>query len=132
MLRQSVYEAPVWELESRAGEAIKPQSPVAADTYYPDVTSAFSGTADMAGPLAGPPSPSKMTGRGRCRHPLHHSGLMPAYFTTLPHFAVSSMIKRPKSAGEPAIVVPPNSARRALIFGSPRQALISVLRLSTI
>jgi tripartite-type tricarboxylate transporter receptor subunit TctC len=52
--------------------------------------------------------------------------------TTLPHFSVSSAISFPKSAGEPGSVMPPRSASRALILGSARAALISLLRRSTI
>ena len=66
--------------------------------------------------------------RGRTRH----SGLMPANLITLPHFSVSSAMSLPKSAGEPASTVPPRSASRALILGSARPALISLLSLSTI
>ena len=51
---------------------------------------------------------------------------------TLPHFSVSSAMSLPKSAGEPASTVPPRSASRALILGSARPALISLLSLSTI
>src|SRR5262249_58568934 len=61
-----------------------------------------------------------------------HSGLMPANFTTLPHFSVSAAMKLPKSEGEPAITVPPRSASRALSWGSARAALISLLSLLTI
>ena len=61
-----------------------------------------------------------------------HSALMFAARTTLPHFSVSSAMSLPKSAGEPASTVPPRSASRALILGSARPALISLLSLSTI
>ena len=37
----------------------------------------------------------------------------------------------PKSEGEPTSAVPPNSANRALILGSARAVLISLLSLST-
>src|SRR5262245_46447067 len=60
------------------------------------------------------------------------SGLMFAARITLPHFSVSSAISLPKSAGEPAITVPPKSASRALSGGSARAALISLLSLLTI
>ena len=60
------------------------------------------------------------------------SGLMPANFTTLAHFSVSSAMSFPKSAGEPGIGVPPRSANLALILGSARAALISLLSLSMI
>jgi hypothetical protein len=56
-----------------------------------------------------------------------HSGLMPANLITLAHFSVSSAISFSKSAGEPGSVVPPRSASRALILGSARAALISLL-----
>src|SRR5215470_5935790 len=58
------------------------------------------------------------------------SALMLAARITLPHFSVSSAISLPKSAGEPGSTVPPRSASRALILGSARPALISVLSLS--
>src|SRR5262245_63655202 len=57
------------------------------------------------------------------------SALMPANFTTLPHFSVSSAISLPKSAGEPGSPLPPKSASRSLILGLPRLALISLLSL---
>ena len=52
-----------------------------------------------------------------------HSGLMPANLITLAHFSVSSAMSLPKSAGEPASTVPPNSASRAFILGSAIAAL---------
>src|SRR5262249_18151288 len=61
-----------------------------------------------------------------------HSGLMPANFTTLPHFSVSSAMSLPKSADEPASTVPPRSISRALTLVSARPALISLLSLSMI
>src|SRR5262249_56224455 len=60
------------------------------------------------------------------------SALMPANFTTLPHFSVSSAMSLPKPAGDPTSGTPPRSASRALILGSTRAALISLLSLSTI
>src|SRR6266446_1660391 len=51
---------------------------------------------------------------------------------TLPHFSVSSAMSLPKSAGEPGSTVPSRSASRALILGSARPALISLLSLSMI
>jgi hypothetical protein len=51
---------------------------------------------------------------------------------TLAHFSVSSAMSRPKSAGEPASVMPPKSASRAFILGSARVVLISVLSFPTI
>src|SRR5262245_9756206 len=64
--------------------------------------------------------------------PGNHSRLMPANLTTLPHFSVSAATKLPKSAGEPAITVPPISASRALSWESARAALIWLLSLLTI
>src|SRR5262245_61066762 len=61
-----------------------------------------------------------------------HSALIPVNFTTLPHFSVSSAMSLPKSAGESASTSPPRSARRALILGSARPALISLFSFSTI
>src|SRR5262249_28062669 len=61
-----------------------------------------------------------------------HSALMPPNLITLAHFSVSSTISLAKSAAEPASAVPPSSARRALIVGSARAALISLLSVSTI
>src|SRR5262249_30846780 len=62
---------------------------------------------------------------GRCQD---HSGLIPATLITLAHFAVSSEMSLPKSAGEPPSVVPPRSANCALILGSASAALISLFR----
>ena len=59
-------------------------------------------------------------------------GLILAARITLPHFSVSSAMSLPNSAGEPAKRVPPKSASRALILGSARAALISLLSFSTI
>jgi hypothetical protein len=61
-----------------------------------------------------------------------YSCLMLAARTTLPHFSVSSAISFPKSAGDPGSGVPPSSANLALIFGSARMALISLLSPLTI
>src|SRR5262249_11254879 len=61
-----------------------------------------------------------------------HSGLMLAARITLPHFSVSSAMSLAKSAGESASTSPPRSASRALILGSARPALISLLSLSTL
>ena len=61
-----------------------------------------------------------------------HSGFMPANFTTLAHFSVSSAMSFPNSAGEPGSTEPPMLARLALILGSARAALIYLLSLSTI
>ena len=51
---------------------------------------------------------------------------------TLAHFSVSSAMSLPKSAGETGKHRAPKSASRALILGSARPALISLLSLSTI
>src|SRR5262245_36145604 len=66
--------------------------------------------------------------RGR----VDHSALMLAARITFAHFSVSSAMSLAKSAGEPGSGVPPRSASRALILGSARPALISLLSLSTI
>src|SRR5262245_17283489 len=62
----------------------------------------------------------------------NHSGFMPANLTTLPHFSVSFSMSFPNSAGELARTPPPRSARRILMVGSERAALISLLSFSTI
>src|SRR5262245_22919160 len=82
------------------------------------------------------------TGRYEKTHDLAHdptrrtgtdySGLMFATRIKLPHFSVSSAMSLANSAGEPGSAVPPNSASRALIFGSAKPALISLLSLSMI
>ena len=56
-----------------------------------------------------------------------YSGLIFVARIKLPHFSVSSATSLPNPAGEPGSAVPPNSASRALIFGSARPALISLL-----
>jgi hypothetical protein len=56
---------------------------------------------------------------------------MPANFTTLVHFSVSSAIGLPKSVGEPVSTGEPNSANRASSLGSANPALISLLCLSS-
>src|SRR5262249_34907676 len=61
-----------------------------------------------------------------------YSGFTLAARITLPHFSVSSAMSLPRSAGEPASTIPPRSDRRALILGSARARLISLLSLSTI
>src|SRR5215470_1804628 len=62
----------------------------------------------------------------------HHSGVIPANLTTLPHFSLSSAKSFPNSAGVLTKTLPPKSASRARIFGSARPALISLLSLLTI
>src|SRR5262249_16648130 len=61
-----------------------------------------------------------------------YCGLIPAALITLAHFAVSSAMSLPKSAGEPASTMPPMSQSRAMILGSARPAFVSLLRASTI
>src|ERR1044072_1875619 len=60
-----------------------------------------------------------------------HCALMPANFTTLPHFSISSAISLANSAGDPTSGVAPISESRALIPGSASAALNSLLSLST-
>src|SRR5260221_6159179 len=55
------------------------------------------------------------------------SGLTPESLTTLAHFAVSSTMSLPKSAGEPDSTAAPSSASRAFILGSARTVLVSRL-----
>ena len=74
----------------------------------------------------------KETCREAARGRADHSALMLAARITLPHFSVSSAISLAKSADEPGSTVAPRSASRALILGSARAALISLLSLSTI
>src|SRR5262249_38869884 len=62
----------------------------------------------------------------------YYSGLMLADRITLAHLSVSAAISLPKSAGEPRIPMAPSSASRALILGSARAALFSLLSLSII
>src|SRR5262249_16028340 len=61
-----------------------------------------------------------------------HSGLMPADFTTLPHFSISLATNLLKSAVGPAITVPPRLASCALILGSAMPALISLFSVAMI
>src|SRR5262245_38307767 len=61
-----------------------------------------------------------------------HCGLMLAARITLAHFSVSAVMRRPKSAGDPASGSPPRSATLAFILASTRPALISLLSFSTI
>jgi hypothetical protein len=56
--------------------------------------------------------------------------LAPENLTTLAHLSVSSAMSWPKSAGEPASVVPPKSASRAFILGSVSTTFISLLSVS--
>src|SRR5262249_52739665 len=60
------------------------------------------------------------------------SALMPANLITLAHFSVSSAISFPNSAGDPGSATPPRSAGRAVILGSSRGALTSLLSVSMI
>src|SRR5262249_13231526 len=59
-------------------------------------------------------------------------GLLLAARIPLPHFSVSSAVSLPKWLGGPGSTVPPRSTRRALILGSARPALISLLSPFTI
>src|SRR5262249_2467559 len=82
-------------------------------------------------------SPRRRDSRNGCygildRGPPRQSGLMLPARITLPHFSVSSAMSLPKSAGEPASALPPDSAIRALILGSARAALVSWLSLSMV
>jgi hypothetical protein len=61
----------------------------------------------------------------------HYSALILTARITLRHFPVSWAISLPKSAGESTSTSPPRSASRALILGSARPPLISLLSLST-
>src|SRR6266508_1456943 len=103
-------------------------------------TAAFEGNPDIEqiSPCWPSLTHSRLGARGIRRRDLmerrreRHSGLMLAARITLPHFSVSSAMSLLKSAGEPTNAVPPSSASRALILGSARLALISLLSLSTI
>src|SRR5262245_12621308 len=61
-----------------------------------------------------------------------YSGLMLAARITLPHLSVSAAMSLLKSAGEPGSALPPSSAKRAVMPGSAKAALISLLRVPTI
>src|SRR5215831_1700366 len=61
----------------------------------------------------------------------HQSALMFAARITLPHFSISSAMSLPQSLGEPARGSLPMAANRALMLGSARIVLISLLSLST-
>src|SRR5215471_4378148 len=61
-----------------------------------------------------------------------YSSATPPALITLAHLSVSAATTLPKSSGVPGISMPPRSNRRALIFGSARPALISLLSLSMI
>src|SRR5215510_1936253 len=92
-------------------------------------------SARILGHLVGKPERPRFRGTGfmECgRLSPPQSALTPANFTTFPHFSVSSTMSLPKSAGEPVSAVPPRSASLALILGSARAALISLLSLSMI
>ena len=73
----------------------------------------------------------RLTGFMEYRSQAFQSALMPANFTTFAHFSISATISLPKSAAERASTMPPKSASRALILGSARPVLISLLSLST-
>src|SRR5262249_28736699 len=89
-------------------------------------------TLPSSAPETQPHLPSGATLRNIWLERADHSALMPANFTTLPHFSVSSAMSLPKSVDESASGVLPRSAIRALILGSARPALISRLSLSII
>src|SRR5262245_64543726 len=74
---------------------------------------------------------SSLPDYGRLSAFRHHSALMLRGRTTLPHFWVSSAMNLPNPAGDSAKTSPP-SARRVLIVGSARPALISLLSFSMI
>src|SRR5262245_29827296 len=61
-----------------------------------------------------------------------YSSVTPPVLITFAHLSVSSATTLPKSAGLPAMIMPPSSASLALIFGSASPALISLLSLSMI
>src|SRR6516225_10784281 len=61
-----------------------------------------------------------------------HSALIFAARITLAHFSVSSASSLPKSADEPRSAVLPRSASLAIILGSARKLLVSLLSFSTI
>src|SRR5262249_62229715 len=87
----------------------------------------FRGEADMHGRVAmtawvvGDSRRSSGRIRGTGRYGIFarcvYSGLMPANFTTLAHFSVSSAMNFPKSADEPAHTAHPRSMRRGFILG---------------
>src|SRR5262249_43101402 len=60
------------------------------------------------------------------------SGFAPENLITLAHFSVSAAMRFPYSLGDSASTSPPSSAKRALIVGSARAALISRLSVSMI
>src|SRR5262245_45631148 len=61
-----------------------------------------------------------------------YSALMPANRITFAHFSVSSEMNLANSAGDVANAEPPSAAKRALIAGSARHALISRFNFRTI
>ena len=62
---------------------------------------------------------------------ISYSALMPAARMTLAHFSVSLAMNVANSAGDVACAEPPSSAKRDLIAGSARHALISRFSLRT-
>src|SRR6266478_5142874 len=70
--------------------------------------------------------------RKRGRELPDQSGFAPENLITLAHFSVSSTMRFPYSLGDSASTSPPSSAKRALIVGSARAALISRLSVSMI
>src|SRR5262249_51439435 len=72
--------------------------------------------------------PAWLAGAGTV--PPHQSALAPENLPTLAHFLVSAAMTSPKLPGEPTKAIAPRWASRALIVGSARPALISLLSLS--
>src|SRR5581483_12130368 len=61
-----------------------------------------------------------------------HIGLILAARITSPHFRVSSATSLPKSAGEPAMAMPPSLASRAFASALARPSLIALFNMLTI
>src|SRR6476661_4288981 len=102
---------------------------------------ALSDVRSVSGAAHRRPSADRLAGEGRRRpyrryhsHPLPRaqSPVRPAALITLAHFATSSAMMRPKSAGELVTGGPPRSANRAWIAVSAAAALSSWLSLSMI
>src|SRR5262245_64466874 len=73
-----------------------------------------------------------MRNDGGTRFFARYSALAPENLITLAHLSVSSARRLVYSLGDSASTSPPSSAKRALIVGSARAALISRLRVSMI
>src|ERR1700704_4152110 len=67
-----------------------------------------------------------------CRHDFDQSAVTPVNLMTSAHFRVSFSMNLAKSAGEPAKMSQPRSAKRVLMLGSSSAALICLFSLSTI